>query len=50
MNEYDTLKFRDINFNIDSYVFSSEETLADFEYKYFPFFSRISLKDYYKMI
>ena len=47
MNEYDTLKFRDINFNIDSYVFSSEETLADFEYKYFPFFSRISLKDYY---
>ena len=35
MNEYDTLKIRDINFNIDSYVFTSEETLADFEYKFY---------------
>ena len=35
MNEYDTLKIRDTNFNIDSYVFSSEETLADFEYKFY---------------
>ena len=35
MNEYDTLKIRDINFNIDSYVFSSEETFADFEYKFY---------------
>ena len=35
MNEYDTLKIRDINFNIDSYVFSSEETFADFEFKFY---------------
>jgi len=35
MNEYDTQKIRDTNFNIDSYVFSSEETLADFEYKFY---------------
>ena len=35
MNEYDTLKVRDINFNIDSYIFISEETLADFEYKFY---------------
>ena len=35
MNEYDTLKIRDTNFNIDPYVFSSEETLADFEYKFY---------------
>jgi hypothetical protein len=35
MNEYDTLKIRDINFNIDSYVFSSEEPFADFEFKFY---------------
>ena len=35
MNEYDTLKIRNINFNIDSYVFSSEESLADFEFKFY---------------
>ena len=35
MNEYDTLKIRDINFNIDSYIFFSEETLANFEYKFY---------------
>ena len=35
MNEYDTLKIRDVNFNIDSYVFGSEESLADFEFKFY---------------
>ena len=35
MNEYDTLKIRYINFNIDSYVFTSEKTLADFDYKFY---------------
>ena len=35
MNEYDTLKIRDVNFNIYSYVFGSEESLADFEFKFY---------------
>ena len=35
MNAYDSLKIRDINFNIDTYEFNLKETLSPYEFKFY---------------
>ena len=35
MNAYDSLKIRDINFNIDTYEFNLKEPLSEYEFKFY---------------